>query len=87
MTNQNKQPSLQVNMPEHSRTPISANIIRVATTTRGEVIVDFVFAHPNDIDNNGNQLGSLVSRVVIPIQVAKDLQIILTSHLGKIKSE
>ena len=74
-------------MPEHSRTPISANIIRVTTTTRGEVIVDFVFAHPKDIDNNGNQLGTLVSRVVIPIPVAKDLQVILASHLGKIKSE
>jgi len=87
MANQNKQPSLQINMPEHSRMPISANIIRVTTTARGEVIVDFVFAHPKDTDSNGNQLGTLVSRVVIPIQVARDLQAILGSHLGKIKSE
>jgi len=87
MADQNKQPSLQVHMPEHSKTPISANIIRVTTTMRREVIVDFVFAHPNDIDINGNPLGTLVSRVVIPIQVAKDLQTILASHLGKIKSE
>lgn len=83
-----KQKTLQVNIPEHLRAPVSANIIRVSTSSRtGEVIMDFVFVHPQDINKDGGQFGTLVSRVVLSLPVAKDLLAILSSHLGKIKSE
>lgn len=83
-----KQKSLQVNIPEHLRAPVNANIIRVSTSPRtGEVIIDFVFIHPQDISKDGSQFGTLVSRVVLSLPVAKDLLAILNNHLGKIKSE
>lgn len=77
---------LQINIPEAQKVGTSANIVFVTTTSNGEVILDFVFAHPNDKQNNV-QLGTLVSRVVLPVKVAKDLNLILSSHLGKMKSE
>lgn len=87
MANIDRPKSIQVNIPEHLRAAISANILRVTTTTDGEVILDFVFAHPQDFNEKGEQMGSLVSRLILPIKVAKDLQIILSSHLGKIQKE
>ena len=83
-----KTSSLQVNIPEHVKTGVGANIVFVTTTSNGEVILDFIFAHPNDKDNAKNlQFVTLVSRVVLPVKVAKDLNLILGSHLGKPKSE
>jgi hypothetical protein len=79
--------SLQVHIPEHLRAAISTNVIRVTTTTQGDVLIDFVFAHPQDIDENGNQAGTLVSRIEMPVQVAKDLEAILESKIGKAKKE
>lgn len=87
MNGAGKKSILQVNIPEHLRGAIGANVIRVTTTGRKEVIIDFVFVHPQDIDSNGNRVGTLVSRVVIPIDVAKDLQVILGNQLGKIVRE
>lgn len=77
---------LQINIPEAQKVGTSTNIVFVTTTSNREVILDFVFAHPNDKQNNV-QLGTLVSRVVLPVKVAKDLNLILSSHLGKMKSE
>ena len=78
--------NLKVNIPEHLRAASSANVIRVTTTHYGEVLIDFVFAHPEDKDKDG-RFGTVVSRVAVPMQVAKDLHAILESHLGKIKKE
>lgn len=78
--------NLQVNIPEAQKVGVSSNIVFVTTTGNGEVIIDFIFAHPNDKQGN-TQFGTLVSRVVLPIRVAKDLNLILGSHLGKSKSE
>lgn len=77
---------LRVEVPAELRVGKSANIIRVTTTGKGEVILDFIFSHPQDKDEN-IQLGTLVSRIVLPIEVAKELYMILSSHLGKIKKE
>lgn len=77
---------IQVNIPEHLRSAVSASLVRVTTTQEG-VIMDFVFAHPNDINDKGEQVGSLVSRLILPVRAARDLQIILSSHLGKIRKE
>lgn len=82
-----KQRAIQVHVPEHLRSAVSANIVRVTTTTQGEVIIDFVFAHPQDIQQDGSQVGTLVSRVILSLNVARDLHTILNSHLGKVKSE
>lgn len=87
MAEPNKQKALQVHVPEHLRGAVSANIVRVTTTNQGEVILDFVFAHPQDIQQDGSQVGTLISRVILPLNVARDLHTILNSHLGKVKSE
>ncbi len=82
------QKSIQVNIPEHLKAATSANIVRVTTTDMGEVILDFVFSHPQDVDvEKAVQIGTLVSRIILNKQVARDLQIILTNHLGKIGKE
>lgn len=87
MNEPTKTKSIQVNIPEHLRAAVSANIVRVTTTNQGEVIMDFVFSHPQDISEEGSQVGVLVSRIILNKNVAKDLQIILTNHLGKIGKE
>lgn len=79
-------PQLQVNIPENLRVGAAANVVSVTTTTNGEVIMDFIFVHPQDKQNNV-QRGTLVSRVILPIKIAQDLNLILQSHLGKIKKE
>jgi hypothetical protein len=87
MTQNNKPIPIQVNIPEHLRSPELANIIRVTTDQSGEVIIDFVFSHPQDTLPNGAKAGVLVSRILLPKATARDLQIILTNHLGKLKKE
>ena len=81
-----KAATLQINIPDSQKVGVSANIIFTTTTANGEVILDFIFAHPNDKKGNV-QVGTLVSRVVLPVKVAKDFNMILSAHLGKIKSE
>lgn len=81
-----KQRSLQVSMPDHLRAGISSNVVRVTTTDNREVILDFVFMHPQDVVGDVQQ-AILVSRVVLPEKVAKDLHVILEKHLGKIVKE
>ena len=87
MANSISQKSIQVNIPEHLKAATSANVVRVTTTNMGEVILDFVFSHPQDINEKNEQVGILVARVILNKNVAKDLQIILTNHLGKIGKE
>lgn len=84
MSSEGKQ--LQVNVPESTKIGVSSNIVFVTTTSNGEVILDFIFTHPNDRTGN-TQHGTVVSRVVLPVKVAKDLNMVLSSHLGKSKSE
>ncbi len=81
-----QQASLQVNVPESQKVGISSNIVLVTTTSNGEVILDFIFTHPNDKIGEIQQ-GTVVSRVVLPVKVAKDLNMVLSSHLGKAKPE
>lgn len=88
MAEGNKKPTvkLNVNIPEHLRAGISSNIVSVTTSSNGIVMLDFVFAHPNDKNNEG-QLGTLVARIILPTQVAQEVKMLLESQLGKIKSE
>lgn len=81
-----EQVNIKVNIPEHMRTALSANIVRVTSTMNGEVLLDFVFSHPQDIIN-GEKQGSVVARISLPMKVARDMNMILSSQLGKAKSE
>lgn len=81
-----KAPQLQVNIPENLRAGAAANVVSITTTMNGEVILDFIFVHPQDKQND-IQRGTLVSRVILPIKIAVDLNWILQSHLGKFKKE
>ena len=74
--------TLKVNIPQGAQVAVSSNIVQVTTTSNGEVILDFIFKHPHEGDN-----ATLVSRVVLPIEVGKALSFILLSHFGKPKSE
>lgn len=77
--------NLQINIlvPESLRTGVHANLVSITSTIDGETIFDFIFSHPQEVKDNVQQ-GTLVSRVIIPTQVAKKLLPILTSQLGKI---
>lgn len=87
MAETNKPIPIKVTIPEHLRSPGVANIIRVTTAPSGEVIIDFIFTHPQDTSPDGVKPGVLVSRILLPKATARDLQIILTNHLGKLKTE
>lgn len=86
MENKNPKMALKVNVPEVVKTGVSSNIVFVTTTANGEVILDFIFTHPQDKEGD-THVGTIVSRVVLPIKVAKDLNMVLSSHLGKVRSE
>ena len=86
MENVKQKTAIKVNVPEAHKIGVSSNIVFVTTTSNGEVILDFIFTHPQDKDGD-TQVGTIVSRVVLPIKVAKDLNAVLSSHLGKVRSE
>lgn len=74
---------LQVNMSDIVRSGSHANIVSVTTTGNQEVILDFIFVHPNDKNLEGALTGQLVSRVILPLNVAKEFRLVLDSHMGK----
>lgn len=79
-----KQLSISIEVPENLKAGAHANIVSITSTGEGEVIFDFIFSHPKE--KRGDQkIGRLVSRVVIPISVAKQLVPILIKHLEQPK--
>jgi hypothetical protein len=83
----NPQPvSLKVFIPEHLRAGSYANVVSVTTTSNGEIMLDFVFNHPQDY-SQGEKQATLVSRVVLPEQVARQLLNILMGNLGTVQKE
>ncbi len=81
-----EQIKINIQFPEAQKIGVHANIALLTVTSNGEAILDFVFAHPNDRVDDIQQ-GTLVSRVVLPVKVAKDLSFILSAQLGKVIKE
>lgn len=75
--NENKNIEIKINVPEHLKTGVYANFISVNATSNGELIMDLIFAHPTD------KSYTLVSRVIIPLKVGQDFNMILQKLLGK----
>lgn len=89
MADEQKNIQVQVNVPEHLKGGSYANLFSVTTSKNeeaGEVIVDFVFTHPSD-KKDGQQLGTLVSRVIMSLEGGKALKLLLESQLGKNRKE
>ena len=85
----NKQVQVNVNVPEHLRAGSYANVFSVTTTKTGEtgeVMIDFVFTHPSD-KKDEQQLGTLVSRIILSLEGGKALKLLLESQLGKNRKE
>ncbi len=82
MEKKTDQVKLNIQIPESEKTGVHANMALLTITGNGEAIIDFVFTHPNDKVGDTQQ-GSLVSRVVLPLKVAKDLNFILSAQVGK----
>ncbi len=82
-----KEINIQVNDPKNLRAGSYSNVFSVTTTTAKEVIIDFVFTHVNDKSDDEKQLGTLVSRVVMPVDLAIGLKLALESQLGKHRKE
>lgn len=78
--------TLKVKANDIVRAGVHANIVWVSTTSNEEVMLDFIFTHPMDKDQDG-QIGTLLSRVVLPVKIAKELMLIMQTHLGKSKKE
>jgi hypothetical protein len=74
---------LIVKANDEIRAGAHANLVSVTSTSNHEVIFDFINFHPNDRDEKGNQLGILVSRITIPLNIAKELRVILDAQMGK----
>ncbi len=75
--------NLVVKASDEIRRSHHANIVSVTSTSNQEVMFDFVNVHPNDKDEKGNQIGILVSRVTIPLNIARELRLILEAQMGK----
>ena len=75
--------NLTVKASDEIRRGYHANIVSVTSTSNQEVMFDFVNVHPNDKDEKGNQIGILVSRVTIPLNIARELRLILEAQMGK----
>jgi hypothetical protein len=75
--------NLIVKASDEIRRGLHANIVSVTSTSNQEVMFDFVNIHPNDKDEKGNQIGILVSRVTIPLNIAKELRLIMEAQMGK----
>ncbi|MDO8269978.1 MAG: hypothetical protein Q7T54_04900 [Candidatus Levybacteria bacterium] len=79
--------NIKVKVADQVRPPLFANVVNITTTSEGDVFLDFVSVHPSEKDQDGSSLGTLVSRIVLQKNVAKDLQLILNAHLGQPKKE
>ncbi len=85
----NLQVKVDVNVPEHLRGGNFSNLFSVTTTKNGEtgeVMIDFIFTHPSD-KKDGQQMGTLVSRVIMSLEGGKALKLLLESQLGKHRKE
>lgn len=78
---------LQINANEQIRAGAYSNLVSVTVTSNREVMFDFIFVHPNDKGQSGEDLGQLVSRVIMPLDVAKSMKLIMDSQLGKLQKE
>lgn len=81
------QVNLTVNIKEEIRAGVYSNLVSVTTTSNQEVMFDFIYVHPHDKAPNGGSMGQLVSRVILPITVAKAMKLVLDAHLGKTRKE
>lgn len=82
--NEEKPPvKLKVKSSDQNRLSLHANLVSITTTSNQEVMLDFIFVHPNDKDDKGIPFGNLVSRVILPLNVAKEFRLILDTHMGK----
>lgn len=87
MADNPKNLNVEVVIPEDVRKGVYSNLCTVTTTSGGEVIVDFVFTHPNDKKDTSTQLGTVVARVIMNYELGKALKLLLESQLGKNKKE
>ncbi|MBI2594500.1 DUF3467 domain-containing protein [Candidatus Curtissbacteria bacterium] len=79
--------NLLINTNDQVRTGVYSNLVTVTVSSNGEVMFDFIFSHPNDTGKQGEALGQLVSRVILPLEVAKSMKLVMDSQLGKPKKE
>ncbi len=80
-------PNLQINVSEQIKSGVYSNLVVVTTTSNQEVMIDFIFTHPQNIDDKGNANGQVVSRVILPVKVAQEMKMVMESQLGKVKKE
>lgn len=74
---------LQVNLNDQVKNGVYANLVSITTTSNNEVMMDFIFRHPMDLNEKNQPVGNLVSRVIIPLNTAKEIKLILESQTGK----
>lgn len=79
--------NLLINTNDQVRSGVYSNLVTVTVSSNGEVMFDFIFSHPNDTGTQGEALGQLVSRVILPLEVAKSMKLVMDSQLGKPKKE
>lgn len=87
MAEEKKEIQIQVNIPEDKKTGNYSNLFTVTSTQGKEVIIDFVFVHPNDRTQDNKQLATVVSRIIMSTDSAIALKMLLESQLGKNKKE
>lgn len=77
------QPDIDINVPEQIKIGVYSNLVNITITSNQEAMFDFAYFHPNDKDSNGKPIATLVSRVILPLTVAKAMKLVMDSQLGK----
>jgi len=70
---------IKVDVPDNLKAGAYANTVNIAITSNDETIFDFIFIHPT------LKTAIVVSRIIIPLKVAKNLNMIMQAQLGKAK--
>jgi hypothetical protein len=71
--------TMEVEIPLSLKGGVYANTITV-TSTNSEITLNFIYVNPND-----KPVGTLVSRVIVPIDFVNNLATIMTSLKRQIK--
>lgn len=84
-TEKSVQTAIAINVPDQIKTGVYSNLVNITITSNQEVMFDFAYIHPSDKNAEGRLNGQVVSRVILPLTVARAMKLVMDSQMGKPK--
>ena len=84
-TEKSVQTAIIINVPDHIKIGVYSNLVNITITSNQEVMFDFAYVHPSDKDTAGKPTGQVVSRVILPLTIARAMKLVMDSQMGKPK--